>query len=247
MKPRNPWIELMGTVAHDLNTPITVVKGNIELVQNAGPLTDMQMQFSERALSSLRQMEQLVQLLLDVAWVDADKPLHPVECSIAEMIQAAVTMQEDAARRRSITIEVDVADDTGVVLGDRNRLPQVFNNLLNNAIKYNRQGGTVWLSARGDGDSVRITVRDNGRGVPAQDLPRVFDAFYRADENSAAKIEGTGLGLSVVKGVVDKHGGQITVESEPDQGTTFQVTLPRDPTTVQPSDTPGETADEAAT
>ncbi|MFO7323575.1 MAG: HAMP domain-containing sensor histidine kinase [Chloroflexota bacterium] len=243
MNPPNSWIELLRTIAHDLNTPITAAKGFIELVQNTGPMTEKQARYSERALGSLQHMEQLVSMLLDVAWLDADKPLEVSECNIAEIIQKAVAMQESAASRRNVRIEVDIAEDIGVVFGDPQRLPQVVNNLLNNAIKYNREGGVVWVSARGESDEVQITVRDNGRGVSEADLPHLFDPFFRSGENTAAKIEGTGLGLAVVKGVVDKHGGKIHVESKPEEGTTFLVTLPRRPATAAPAS--GQSAEPA--
>src|SRR5690606_29541389 len=102
MNPPNSWIELLRTIAHDLNTPITAAKGFIELVQNTGPMTEKQARYSERALGSLQHMEQLVSMLLDVAWLDADKPLEVSECNIAEIIQKAVAMQESAASRRNV-------------------------------------------------------------------------------------------------------------------------------------------------
>ncbi len=237
MKSANPWIEHIAVIAHDLNGPITVVKGNIELFQMAGPMNDKQQMFSERALASLTHMQQLVRMLLDVAWLDASKALEPHPVAVGDMIQTAVTMVETSANRKHITIEVDVKPDTGVVMGDPDRLPQVVNNLLSNAIKYNRDGGSIWVTASGTADEVEIVVRDNGRGIPAADVPHLFDPFFRADDNSAAKIEGTGLGLAIVKGVVDKHNGKIGVVSLEGEGTTFTVTLPRvQPTPPQASD-----------
>lgn len=239
MKPANPWIEHIAVIAHDLNGPITAVKGNIELFQLAGPMTEKQQRFSERALASLVQMEQLVRMLLDVAWLDADKPLDPHEVVVADMIKESVKLAEIPAGRKHITLEVEVHPETGLVMGDPQRLPQVVNNLVNNAIKYNKEGGSVWIKAGGTADDVEIVVKDNGRGIPADDVPNLFDPFFRADLNSAAKIEGTGLGLAIVKGVVDKHNGKIAVESVQGEGTTFTVTLPR----LQPVAQTAEAAD----
>lgn len=234
MKPDNPWLENIGVIAHDLNGPITAVKGNIELIQLTGPLNEKQQRFAERALVSLTQMEQLVKMLLDVAWLDADKPLEPHDVEVGKMVSMAVSLLDSTATRRKITLETEVDPDTGSVKGDLQRLPQVINNLINNAIKYNHEGGTVWVTTRGDADHVEIIVRDNGRGIPEEDLPYLFEQFFRVKPNASGTVDGTGLGLAIVKAVVDKHNGKVIVTSAPGEGTTFTVTLPRQ----QPAGTP---------
>ncbi len=233
MKPRDPWIELLRVVAHDLTAPITAVKGYIELFQQAGPMTEKQQRFSDRALASLERQEELVKLLLDIAWLDANKPIEVDECDVVNLIDNAAVMLEHVAGRRNIDIHVDVNDDVGTVLGDVQRLSQVVNNLVFNAVKYNRDGGSIWIRARGDADHVHISVRDNGRGIAAEHLPYLFDPYFRIDSNNAAKVEGTGIGLAIVKGVVDKHQGRIWVESAPNEGSTFNVLLPRRPLEVR--------------
>jgi signal transduction histidine kinase len=230
MKADTPWIEHIAVIAHDLNGPITAVKGNIELIQLTGPLNEKQQRFAERALVSLTQMEQLVRMLLDVAWLDANKPLDPHDVEVGKLVSTAVSLLDATATRRKITLETDVDAETGTVKGDPQRLPQVINNLVNNAIKYNHEGGTVWVSTRGNADSVEIIVRDNGRGIPEEDLPNLFEQFFRVKPNAAGSIDGTGLGLAIVKAVVDKHNGTVGVTSAFNEGTTFTVMLPR----VQP-------------
>jgi signal transduction histidine kinase len=229
MAKHDSWTELLGVIVHDLKQPITAVKGYIELFQQAGPMNDRQQRFSDRALVSLEHMSELVTMLLDIAWIDADKPVDRVECDLAVMIEAAVAILESTAAPKGVTVETDIDLDLGVVMGDVQRLPQVVNNLVGNAIKYNRDGGRVWITARGSPEEVRVSVRDTGPGIPAEEIAHVFDPYFRSHHNNAKKIEGTGLGLTIAKGVVAKHGGRIWAESVPGEGTTFTFTLPRQP------------------
>lgn len=227
MTTANLTVDHLASIAHDLKGPITAAKGNIELLQLAGPLNDRQQHFSKRALASLEEMEKLVRMLLDLAWLEEDNRLDTEAVDIEEMVDVSVTMLEMHAARRKVTVEVEVDPTTGTMEADALRLPQIPNNLLGNAIKYNREGGLVKVTTRGTADHVIITVQDNGRGIPAEELPHLFERFYRVEPNSAGKIDGAGLGLAIVKGVVDKHHGTVTVESKMGEGTKFTVTLPR--------------------
>ncbi|HVO44178.1 MAG TPA: ATP-binding protein, partial [Aggregatilineales bacterium] len=115
-----------------------------------------------------------------------------------------------------------------IIQGDENRLRQVIDNLVNNAIKYSPNGGTIHLRGTFDGDSVTVAVTDQGVGLTADDQEHVFERFFRADDALSRKTQGTGLGLYLAKAVIDAHGGTITVESQPGKGSTFRFTLPRD-------------------
>jgi signal transduction histidine kinase len=123
-----------------------------------------------------------------------------------------------------VTLHVAIDDGPLTVRGDEARLQQVFNNLIENAIKYNQTGGEVRVSLRLQGGQIRFDVKDTGMGIPEVDLPRVFDRFYRA-RNSARK-RGSGLGLAIVRIIVERHGGEVWAVSTPGQGSTFSVTLP---------------------
>lgn len=239
MNSSNLTVDHLAAIAHDLNGPITAAKGNIELFQLAGPMNDKQQRFSERALASLVEMEKLVRLLLDLAWLESGHRLVTTEVDIEEMIDVSVTIAETVAARKKVSLVVEVDPSTGTMQADSDRLPQVPNNLLTNAIKFNRDGGTVWIKTRGTEDDVIIVVQDNGPGITPENLPHLFERFYRGKPNSAGKIDGTGLGLAIVKGVTDKHHGTITVESVLGEGTTFTVTLPR----KQPDAPPAEAGD----
>lgn len=221
------WNDLLGVVAHDLKTPISAVKGFIELIQHTGPLTERQMHFSERALAGLQHMEQLVARLLELAWIDANRPLEPHETDLAKLIAHAVGLLEDQASQHKVKFHVEIDPKLGIIHAEERRLDQVLINLLSNAIKYNHEGGEVWVMAVGKKKEVQVTVRDNGRGIASEEQPFIFDRFFRAPSSKEHRIEGTGLGLSIVKAIIEKHGGRIWLESALNEGSSFIFMLPR--------------------
>jgi signal transduction histidine kinase len=228
-QPNDSWIELLSVIAHDLKTPISAVKGFIELIQFSGPVNDKQRHFSDRALSGLQQMEWLVEMLLDVAWIDAEMPLELGTCDLGDLIDDAVKLMESVAARRNITIAMQIDESVGIVQGDVRRLSQVVNNLLSNAIKYNRDSGQIWINGSGDAQEIRLEFKDTGLGIPESEYDHIFERFFRVRVPSGPKVEGTGLGLAIVKAVVERHRGRIWVESEVGTGSSFLVVLPRHP------------------
>jgi signal transduction histidine kinase len=130
------------------------------------------------------------------------------------------------AEARQVTLSLDVAADLPPVKADESRLAQVFNNLMDNALKHNQSGGTVTLSARHEGSSVVLGVADTGPGIPPEHLPHIFERFYRVDKGRGRDAGGTGLGLSIVKHIVARHGGTVEAKSRVGQGTTVVVRLP---------------------
>lgn len=227
MQARESWFSLLREVAHDLNMPITAMMGFLQLIEQAGPLTDLQQKYLHKVESNLDNMQQLVSMLLDIAWLDANRVPDLSECDLGQVLHAAAELLEEVAAKRDITIEIDLPPELGVVMVEAHRVRQAVNNLLNNAIKYNRDGGTVWITAKAEPDRVQVSIRDSGLGIPVEDLPHLFDPFYRAKNSRSSNIEGTGLGLAIVKGVIEKHRGQIWVESASNEGSTFHFVLPR--------------------
>ncbi|MCA0452740.1 MAG: HAMP domain-containing histidine kinase [Chloroflexi bacterium] len=222
----NEWLE---TVAHDLRTPINLVAGCLDVIQSLGPLNDKQQHYLNRAFAGLKRMEHLIGRLKDITWVDSTAPLEVGNVNISNLIADAVDLLLEAAEQRSVTVRVHVARDVESVQGDTARLAQVMDNLLSNAIKYNRQGGTAVITAKREADHVQIMVQDSGIGIGIDDQPHVFDRFFRAPEGVRLKIEGSGLGLAITKGIVERHGGRIWVQSELNIGSTFFITLPFSP------------------
>lgn len=227
MQFSDPQTELLHTIVHQLKTPINSARGCIELVQNLGPLNDRQAHFAERAIASMDRMEQLVSRLLDLAWIEAGMQLELADCNLGALVTRVADSLQEVAANRDVTIELEVDDSIGIMLADTERLTQVFENLLSNAVKYNREGGAVQVTAFGDAHSVHVNVRDSGIGIPADDMDRVFDRFYRSRLGVENGIEGTGLGLSIVQAIIEEHQGEIWVESLEGSGTTFSVILPR--------------------
>jgi signal transduction histidine kinase len=220
--------EWLHTVAHDLKTPINSVRGCIELVKQLGPLNERQEHFATRAMAGLQRMEHLVSRLLDISWVDAEVELDIEPVSLPSAIAQAVNLLEEMAstRRVTVTVNVDPRLEREHILVDERRLAQVLDNLISNAIKYNRDDGSVVVTAGVDGDVVAISVQDGGIGIAEEDQPRIFERFFRSRHGVALKIEGSGLGLAITEAIIQKHGGRIWFESIFDKGTTFYVTLP---------------------
>jgi signal transduction histidine kinase len=221
------WLENIRIVAHELKTPIFAARGFIELVENLGPLTDKQTQYLSRAFESLERMERLVLLILQAARLDSGKALRFEEMNLANVIERDVSQLEPFAKQHKVNLHVEIGSGLGLMTANIDSLSQVISNLLTNAIKYSKSvGGDVWIKVDGDADSVTIVVSDDGIGIPADSLAQIFDRFYRI-ENGREKIEGVGLGLYIVRVLVEQHGGTITVGSVLGEGTTFTIRLPR--------------------
>ena len=227
MQYSDPETELLHTIVHQLKTPINAVRGCLELVQNMGPLNERQAHFTDRALVGLDKMEHLISKLLDITWLDSGMQLDLVECDLGALIRDSVQALEEIASKRQIAIQVDIDDRLGLIVADAERLTLVVDNLVSNAVKYNRDGGTMWVKAAGEPNYVEVSIRDTGIGIPSEDMDRVFDRFFRSRLGVEQKIEGSGLGLAIVQTIIQEHQGRIWVESEENEGTTFTFVLPR--------------------
>jgi signal transduction histidine kinase len=237
--------EWLNTVAHDLKTPINSVRGCVQIIPKLGPLTERQEHFVERAMAGLDRMEHLVSRLLDISWVDSDVQLELTDIDLSRMIHDVVDALQMAAAQRQVEIDLDLDPQLTTFRGDARRLGQVFDNLVSNAIKYNREGGRVLVRAAYEGDALLVNVSDTGIGIPTEEQQRVFERFFRSRQSVALKIEGSGLGLAITKSIVQKHGGHIWVESRAGEGTTFYFTLPLSVAHRDGDDGYGEASQEA--
>jgi heavy metal sensor kinase len=213
-----------GDISHELRTPLTTILGNISLLKRASSLPEAEKQeMLDEIEAEAQRMKRLIADLLLLAQEDADMVMRhePVELDTL-MLEVYRQIKRHADK---VDIEI-VHEDQAVVLGDADRLRQLLVNLLNNAVQYTPAGGKIELSLDRRGDKAEITVRDTGQGIAPEDLPHIFDRFYRADKARSRTKGGSGLGLSIVRWVVDAHHGEIEVESTPGQGTTFRVRLP---------------------
>lgn len=212
----------LADVSHELRTPLTVIKGNVDLIRRMK-------QADEESLSSIDQeagrLTRLVGGLLMLAQAESGKltlVLRPVEL---DLLLTEVFAEMRVLAGTKVHVHLNEIDQV-MVNGDRDRLKQVILNLASNAIQYTPQGGDVYLSLAKIGEQARIIIRDTGPGIPAEDLPHIFDRFYRAEKSrTRSNTSGFGLGLSIAHWIVEHHGGQIKVESKEGKGTTFVIWL----------------------
>lgn len=218
---------LISVVSHELRTPLTSILGYLELLEgDSDQLTQRQRHFVSVIGRNADRLLNIVVDLLFVAQAQAGQMVldrRPVDLS--ELVGHAVEAALPAAQERQITVTV-VPCPESVVSGDRQRLGQVLDNLLSNALKFTPRNGAVRVRLSATSDEIVLEVADSGVGISAKAQRELFTRFFRTDEAIAAAIQGTGLGLSIVKAIVDGHGGQVSVESEEGQGATFRVTLP---------------------
>lgn len=211
-------------VGHELRTPITVVRGNVDLMRKVG-VED------EEALHSIElEVEHLTRLVEDLLILaQAESGKLPMDLSLIELdtLLLEVVGQSGVLAEGKVTLEIGEIDQV-VVCGDRYRLKQVILNLISNAIKYSPAGEKVVVSLAKAEQEARLTIRDFGSGIPADDLPHIFDRFYRGDKARTRGLDSTGfgLGLSIAYWIVRNHGGQIEAVSREGEGSTFSVTLP---------------------
>ena len=212
-------------IAHELRTPLHIIQGNLE-----GMLDGIYEPTAENITDTLdetRLLARLVEDLQTLSMAEAGQlPLHPTRFLLADLLADAAAGFESRAAAQNVTLYVDVPDSFLEIEADYDRLYQVLANLLTNALRHTPENGSITLRAEAIPEDVRITVSDTGTGIPAEDLPYIFDRFWRGDK-SRARMEGSsGLGLAITKQLVLAHGGTISAESELGKGTIFTIELP---------------------
>lgn len=219
--------EFVANVSHELRTPLTSIKGFVETLLNGGNLCDQQL--SERFLGIINnetdRMIALINDLLDLSRIESGKQAFnkdPVD--MKKVFDDTVLLLQSKAEAKRITIENNIYT-SAMVEGDEKLLKQVALNLVDNGVKYNSEGGKVWIEAEQGLDSVEFIVSDNGLGIASEHLDRIFERFYRVDKGRARHMGGTGLGLAITKHIIDKHKGTIAVESRVGKGTKIRITL----------------------
>jgi len=220
--------DFVANVSHELRTPLAAIQGYTETLLD-GALEDREnnRKFLEVIQAHAARLNQISSDLLALSELESDHTTPALEkVFLRDVIDAALRSVEAEAGLRSVTIHRgDAGDDH--VLANRMRLEQVLVNLLDNGVKFNRPGGEVWIeTGRDEEGAARITVADNGIGIPFDDLPRIFERFYRVDKGRSRAVGGTGLGLSIVKHALERMGGKITAESQLGRGSRFTVNLP---------------------
>lgn len=216
--------EILRIVAHDLRNPLNTISMATDLLledtkQDAARAS--QLRIIKR---SGERMNRLIQDLLSVTTIEAGRlSIAPKKVSINELLHEACELLESIAREKSITLTVSAAADLPPVRADSSRILQVFSNLVGNAVKFTQSGGAITLSAAREEGKIQCSVADNGPGIPAAQIPRLFGKFWQAKRGDG---RGVGLGLAIARGIVEAHGGTITVDSEEGKGSVFTFALP---------------------
>ena len=212
--------------SHELRTPLATMAAETEWALDRPRSADEYRESLATCRRAIERMNRVVGRLLTLARADHDAlRLDREPVSLEPVVQEAVTLVHPLATRRGITIETKLG--TATVEGDRERLTELVTNLCSNAVEYNRDGGHVTIEVWPEGADACMRVTDSGLGITAEDLPRIFERFYRPDSARNRRSGGAGLGLAIAKWIVDAHGGRITCSSTPGEGTAMLVRLPR--------------------
>lgn len=220
--------DFVANVSHELRTPISSIKGYAEtLLEGALEDKDNAKEFISIIYHDSNRLATLLNDLLDLSKIESGKmKMFFVELDPISLIKRAVTVIENQAKAKSLALKIDIPQGLPKIKADETRFSQVMINLLDNAIKYSSEGGTVTISAKVVDNALQIDISDTGIGISENDLPRIFERFYRVDKARSRELGGTGLGLSIVKHIVSVHGGQVWVKSKLGHGSTFSFTIP---------------------
>lgn len=221
--------DFVANVSHELRTPISNIKGYAETLLD-GALDDKEnaADFLKIILADSNRLASLIDDLLSLAKIESGKlVLERRAYGLLSIFEEVIETFKGMINSKVISVEINVPKNISDVFVDEARIKQVLFNLIDNAIKYNRTNGQIKISAHGSGDFVKIEIADTGIGIPGQDIPRIFERFYRVDKARSRDLGGTGLGLSIVKHIVQAHDGEVFVESIEGQGSSFIFTIPK--------------------
>lgn len=218
--------DLVSEIVHELRTPLASIHTAAHLLMRPETSQDQRISMAEIIQCETRRLTELASSFLDLSRLESGRSTFNLELvDIKELLKEVIAIMEGQIKQEGLALNIDLEELIPAIQGDPNKLKQVAINLISNAIKYNRKNGSITIGASGDGDKVVFYVQDAGIGMLPEQIPQLFNKFYRSPgcENMA---QGTGLGLSIVKKIIDGHHGQIIVDTELGKGTTFKVILP---------------------
>ena len=219
--------ELITNVAHDLRTPLTSIIGYLEILSGkSAPLTpEMQKKYIDIAYSKSKRLEKLIEDLFGFTKLNYGKiSMRVAKVDIVKLLGQLLEESYPNFSNKGLSYELQSNVPARIISADGNLLARLFDNLINNAIKYGAEGRRVLVKVQASAETVQVSVTNYGYVIPAEELPMIFDKFYRVEQSRSTNTGGTGLGLAIVKNIVDMHGGDITVKSDLN-GTVFTVTL----------------------
>ena len=219
--------EFISIVSHELRTPLTSIYGSLKML--ASGLMEQHPQKGKRLLeiasNSTERLVRLINDILDIERIESGKiKMVYQDCNIADLLSQAINTMQDMADKAEVKLHLTLVNV--LIRVDPDRILQTLTNLLSNAIKFSPPGSHVWLTANPSSTALEISLKDTGRGIPAEKLDMIFERFQQADSSDSRNHNGTGLGLAICQSIIEQHGGKIWVESQPGQGSTFFFTLP---------------------
>jgi two-component system phosphate regulon sensor histidine kinase PhoR len=220
--------DFVANVSHELKTPLTSIKGFVETLLE-GALEDKEnaAHFLKIISEHANRLDNLVKDLLALSYLEsAEAAISPEDVDMKRLADEVLSGFEAGMKRRSISARNELPEGA-LFKADKNKMEQVFVNLIDNAVKFNKDGGSIRIYSEKTAAGTRFIVEDSGTGIPPKDIPRIFERFYRVDKARSRSLGGTGLGLSIVKHIVSLHGGTVGVESAEEIGSKFYLTLPK--------------------
>ncbi|MFH2067379.1 MAG: ATP-binding protein [Pseudomonadota bacterium] len=221
--------DFVNMVAHEIRSPLNSIAMQLKVILDglAGAVTEKQKEILDRASKKINALSNLSTELLDLAKIESGLiTQEKEEFHIGSLLEDQVAFFQQAAAAKGISLELDAVPGLPPVLANKRNMEEVFSNLITNAIHYTPENGKISILAVAVKNHLCVSITDTGFGIPSEDLPKIFDRFYRVKNEKTRYITGTGLGLPIVKSILDAHNGKIRVESEPDKGSTFYVYLP---------------------
>ncbi|HEY5648919.1 MAG TPA: phosphate regulon sensor histidine kinase PhoR [Nitrospiria bacterium] len=219
--------DFVANVSHEIRTPLTSIMGYIEALQDgAKDDPEKSQEFFEIIRKHTGHLNAILSDLLELSSIESGEYLWKKEpVSLSEVVEQAVRLVRPASEKKGQSVDSGSVDAGLRVSGDKSKLIEVFSNLLDNAVKYTPEGGKISVEVREENGRIEAEVVDSGIGIPKKSLPRLFERFYRVDTARSREMGGTGLGLAIVKHIVEAHGGRVSVESSPGNGSRFRVSL----------------------
>jgi len=221
--------ELVSMVAHELRSPLTSIAGFSELLLDAGVTHEQSKEYAEIILKESNRLGDLINKFLDISRIESGKSqVHKTPVQIEHVIESILEMNMYLAERKRMKVKLNIPNDLSTVWVDREMMGEVILNLFSNAVKYSPEGKTIMIEVEDREDEQLVRVADQGYGIPDKSLNKIFDKFYRVTDNEhIQEISGSGLGLSLVKEIIELHDGSIWVESKLGEGSTFTFSIPK--------------------
>ncbi|WP_135606679.1 sensor histidine kinase [Methanococcoides sp. NM1] len=221
--------DFVSMVSHELKTPLTAMKTSSEFMKETECNPEVKEEMLDLIIRNIDRQARMVDDLLDISRIESGRmKFNPEDVNVRDIVETSLQTVEKQAKDKGIDIKVGYLEESLTIKTDKDKLIRVFVNLLTNAIKFTPHNGEVEISVTDFGDHIQASIRDNGIGISAEKREKIFDKFYQVDSTATRKAGGTGLGLAIIKGIIDRQGGSIFVESETDKGSTFTFILPKE-------------------